>query len=96
MPLDQDIHLLDAIAMAGGMKSPVADKILIVRREDKQAQPIFIKASMSKAKKNGLENIRLAAGDTISIEQTPATAVVDAFNKLFRVSLGLAGRSVIF
>ncbi len=96
MPLDQDIHLLDAIAMAGGMNSPVADKVLIVRREDKQAQPVFIKASMSKAKKNGLENIRLAAGDTVSIEQTPATVVVDTFNKLFRVSLGLAGRSVIF
>jgi len=96
MPIDQDVHLLDAIAMAGGQNSPVADKILVIRRKDKQSEPVIIKASLSKAKKNGLENIRLAAGDTISIEQTPATVVVDTFNRLFRVSLGLAGRTSVF
>ncbi|MCH7751180.1 MAG: SLBB domain-containing protein [Planctomycetes bacterium] len=96
MPLDQDIHLLDAIAMAGGTNSPVADTVLIIRREDKQAQPIIIKASLSKAKKNGLENIRLAASDTISIEQSPATVIVDTFNRLFRVSLGLASGTAVF
>ncbi|MCH8839733.1 MAG: SLBB domain-containing protein [Planctomycetes bacterium] len=96
MPLDQDIHLLDAIAMAGGTNSPVADTVLVIRRDDDQAEPVIIKASLIKAKKNGLENIRLAAGDTISIEQTPATVVVDTFNKLFRFSLGVAGSTRVF
>lgn len=96
MPLNQDVHLLDAIAMAGGPSSPVADKVLLIRRKGEQAPPVIIAASLNSAKKKGLENIRLAAGDTISIEQTPATVVVDAFNKLFRVTVGLAGRTTIF
>lgn len=96
MPLDQDIHLLDGIAMAGGLSSPVADKVLIVRRRDDQSEPTVIEASLNKAKKNGAENIRLAAGDTISVEQTSATVIVDTFNKLFRVTFGLAGRTSVF
>ena len=96
MPVNQDVHLLDAIAMAGGPSSPVADKVLLIRRSDQRSQPVVVAASLRKAKKHGPENVRLAPGDTISIEQTPATVVVDAFNKLFRVTVGLAGRTTIF
>ncbi len=92
MPLDQDVHLLDAIAMAGGQSSPVADKLLIIRRVKDQPQPIVINASLSAAKRNGRENIRLAPGDTVSIEQTPTTVVVDTFRQIFRVSFGVASR----
>ncbi len=96
LPLDQDIHLLDAIAMAGGQDSPVADKVLVIRRIKNREEPVVIVASLSAAKKNGLENLRLTAGDTISIEQTPVTAVVDTFTKLFRLSFGIAGRTTAF
>jgi len=96
LPTDQDIHLLDAIAMAGGQNSPVADKVLVIRRIENRAEPVVIVASLSAAKKNGLENLRLTAGDTVSIEQTPATAVVDTFTKLFRLSFGIAGRTTAF
>ena len=94
MPLDQDIHLLDAIALAGGRSSPVADKIYVIRRVENQPQPIVIQASLSKAKQNGLENLRLASGDTITIEQTPTTALVDSIRHFFRLSYGVASNSV--
>ena len=94
LPLDQDVYLLDAISMAGGTKSVVADKVFVIRRVAGREEPIVIRASIREAKLNGLENLRLAEGDTISVEQTPATAVVDTFEKLFRFSLGIASSSV--
>ncbi len=94
MPLDQDIHLLDAIALAGGRKSPVADKVIVIRQLEHRPEPIVIQASLSKAKQNGLENLRLMPGDTISIEQTPATAVIDTLGKFFRLSFGVASNTV--
>jgi len=94
LPVDQDLYLLDAISMAGGKSSMVADKVLIIRRVSGREEPIVIRASIREAKQNGLENLRLAEGDTVSIEQTPATAVVDSVEKFFRFSLGIASSSV--
>ena len=94
LPVGQDLRLLDGIALAGGRSSPVADKILIIRHDESRPQPLAIQASLSKAKQSGLENLRLAAGDTITVEQTPTTAVVDTFTKFFRFSVGAATRTV--
>ena len=96
LPMDQDVHLLDAIAMAGGQSSPVADKLLIIRHIDGRPDPVVINASLSAAKRNGHENIRLSPGDTISIEQTPSTVVVDTFTRIFRFSFGLASEAITF
>ena len=90
LPHDQDIRLLDAIAMAGGLTSPVADKVFIIRKVEEKKQPILIQASISESKKNGLENLRLTAGDTITVEQTVSTAIVDTLTKFFRLSYGVA------
>ena len=94
LPKEQDVHLLDAISMAGGTSSLVADKVLVIRRVPDREEPIVIRASIREAKQNGLENLRLTAGDTITVEQTPATAVVDTAEKFFRFSLGIASSSV--
>ena len=94
LPLEQDLHVLDAIALAGGRSSPVADKVFVIRRAKDQSKPIVIQVSIREAKRNGRENLRLLAGDTVSIEQTPVTAVVDSFNKFFRLSFGVARNSV--
>ncbi len=94
LPPDQDVHLLDAIALAGGRSSPVADKVYVIRRVENRPEPIVIQVSLSEAKQNGLENLRLAAGDTITVEQTPATAVVDSVKQFFRLSFGVASRTV--
>jgi hypothetical protein len=71
----------------------VADKVYVIRRVADREEPLVIRASLSEAKRNGLENLRLAAGDTVSVEQTPATALVDTFEKFFRFSYGVATSS---
>jgi len=94
LPKDQEIYLLDAIALAGGRSSPVADKIFVIRQSKNHSGPLLIQASLAKAKQNGAENLRLAAGDTITVEQTPTTAVVDTISKFFRFTFGVANNTV--
>jgi polysaccharide export outer membrane protein len=96
LPAKQDVRLLDAVAMAGGVSVPVADKVLVIRRQGGRPEPVPIEASLSSAKRNGRENLLLGAGDVVSVEQTPATAVVDTFIKLFRVSFGVASNATVF
>jgi polysaccharide export outer membrane protein len=96
LPRDQEVRLLDAIAMSGGVKSPVADRVLIIRRVPGRQEPVPIQASMRVAKINGSENLVLAANDVVSVEQTPATAVVDAVLRLLRMTVGVSGRTVVF
>jgi len=94
LPVAQNVHLLDAIALAGGKSSPVADKVFVIRRTENRQEPVVIQASISKAKTNGLENLRLQAGDTVSVERTPATVVVDTVGKFFRLSFGVATSTI--
>lgn len=90
----EDTRLLDAIALAGGSTSMVADKILIIRPVKGRPQPLVIQASMRQAKHNGAENLLLAEGDMVSLEQTPVTAVVDTLTKMFHMTIGLTNRAV--
>ncbi len=94
LPQDQDLRLLDAVALAGGRSSPVADKVYVIRHIKNRAEPLVIQASLSQAKKNGLENLRLTAEDTVSVEQTPVTAVIDTLGKFFRLTFGVASNTV--
>lgn len=87
----EDVRMLDAIALAGGSSSIVADKIFVIRPVKGRPQPLVIQASMERAKHNGQENLILMEGDLVSIEQTPATAVLDSLTKLFHVTLGVTG-----
>jgi polysaccharide export outer membrane protein len=87
----EDVRLLDAIALAGGSSSIVADKIFVIRPVKGRPQPLVIQASMQRAKHNGQENLILAEGDMVSIEQTPATAVFDSLTKLFHLTVGVTG-----
>jgi len=93
---DKDIRVLDAIAMAGGASSLVADKIFVIRQLPDMPEPAVIRVSMSAAKRSGEENLRLAAGDLVSVESTPATMIVDTAGKFFRVALGLNGTMAAF
>lgn len=99
LPLDQDIRVLDAIAMAGGLKSAVADKVFVIRQsaaQDAGGEPAVIEVSISKAKRQGAENLILGAGDLVSVESNMATAMVDTVEKFFRVSLGLTSTAFTF
>ena len=53
----------------------IADKVHVIRMLPGQSDPSMIIASVRQAK-NGSENIRLAAGDVVSVEETPTTFVV--------------------
>jgi polysaccharide export outer membrane protein len=96
IPRDQDVYVLDAIAMAGGIKSPVADKVYVIRRLEHMPEPAIIQISIAKAKKYGAENIRLAPGDMVSVESTPLTTTVDTLTTFFRMSLGIGGNFATF
>ncbi|REJ64479.1 MAG: hypothetical protein DWQ31_21355 [Planctomycetota bacterium] len=94
MPVNRELRVLDCLAMAGGVKSPVADKIFVIRRIPGEAEPLVIQVSLSAAKRNGRENIRLAPGDTVSVEQTPVTVLLDAIKSFIRI--GVNGSARIF
>jgi polysaccharide export outer membrane protein len=96
IPRNQDLHVLDAIAMAGGIKSPVADKVYVIRRVDGKREPAVIQVSIAEAKRNGNENLRLTSGDLVSVEATPFTHFVDTATSLFHVALGLGTNVTMF
>ena len=86
MPPGQNLSLLDALAMAGGVTETVADKILIVRSLPGQSQPTMIKVSLREAKRNGQENLMLASGDVVTVEDTPLTYTVSTIKQLIRIA----------
>jgi len=96
MPADKDVRVLDAIAMAGGIKSPLADKVFVIRQFPDMPEPAVIRLSMASAKRNGDENLRLASGDLVSVEATPMTMMMDTAQSFFRVAVGLSGSIVTF
>jgi polysaccharide biosynthesis/export protein len=96
IPYDKDVRVLDAIAMAGGIKSPLADKVFVIRQFPAMPEPAVIKLSIAGAKRNGDTNLRLASGDLVSVEATPMTMISDAATNFFRVAVGLSGSIVTF
>jgi len=87
-PNARDVRVLDAIAMAGGVASAVADKIYVIRPvPETDGQTAIIQLSLSNAKANARQNLRLQPRDTISVEHTPATIVLEAI-KIIRFGLG--------
>jgi hypothetical protein len=55
----------------------VADKVHIVRQLPNQTEAIVIEASIRQAMRNEQENLPLAAGDIISVEQTNVTVLME-------------------
>ncbi|MCE5266512.1 MAG: SLBB domain-containing protein [Planctomycetaceae bacterium] len=86
-PANQELRVLDALALAGGVSNPVAEDVLVIRHPPGKAEPVRIAVSIQAAK-NGRDNVALAPGDTVSVEQTPGTMVIDTIQTFFRVSLG--------
>jgi polysaccharide biosynthesis/export protein len=86
-PPNQDIRVLDAVALAGGCSNPLAEDILLIRRIPGAKEPVRIAVSLQGAK-NGQDNVTLAPGDTVSVERTPATAVADVIQTFFHFGLG--------
>lgn len=78
MPLGQDLRLLDALALAGGVSSPVANKVYVIRKRPNSSETAIVDLRISDAKQDEKHNLRLSPGDVVSVEQTPATVLIDA------------------
>lgn len=87
-PTNQDLHLLDAVALAGYTSSQVADKVYVLRKLPGVAGASVIQASLRKARHDENHNLRLAPGDVVSVEHTPATVVLEAINM---IRIGVSG-----
>ena len=98
-PIAEDLRVTDAIAMAGGTRIPLADKVFIVRRiqkpggsksgETASSETAVVQVSLSEAKRNSQANLRLEPGDVVSVEQTPSTVVYEFFN-IIRFNAGMS------
>ncbi|NQU24578.1 MAG: polysaccharide biosynthesis/export family protein [Candidatus Nealsonbacteria bacterium] len=86
-PINHDLRLLGAIALAGGASSKLADEVIVTRKDSQGQAPVGIKISLRKAKSDPNENIRLAPGDIVSVEPNVGTAAIDAL-QLIRFGVG--------
>lgn len=89
-PVGKNLQVLDAISMAGGTSSLIADKIFVIRQVAGQPEPALIQVSYRKAKRDGHENILLQPGDIVSVEQTPATVILEGIKS---ATIGVTGRA---
>lgn len=77
-PIGQDLYLLDSLALAGGISNQLANKIYVIRPLANSQHPAVIEVSLRQAKRSGDHNILLGPGDVVSVEQTPATVLMEA------------------
>lgn len=87
-PIAEDVRVTDAIALAGGTSQTVCNKIYVIRRKANGSDTAVIEVSLREAKRNSAANLRLAPGDVVSVEQTPATIMMEALNI---VRFGISG-----
>ncbi|RMG38581.1 MAG: hypothetical protein D6725_06905 [Planctomycetota bacterium] len=89
-PIAEPVRVLDAIAMAEGVSNGLADKVLVIRNNPQGGEPAVIRVSLRRAKWDGRENLLLAPGDVVSVEQTPETVMLEALKVIrFAVSTGI-------
>lgn len=88
-PFGKELRLTSAIALAGDISNPLADKVYLIREIENQPEPIVVELSLKKAKERGaIENLALMPGDTVSVEKTPGTIIYDAIRI---ISFGVGG-----
>ncbi len=83
----QEPRLLDALAMAGGRKLEIADKVHVIRQLPDRDDPVVIEASVRAAKGDTSSNIRLASGDVVSVEETPTTFLIGTIKEFLQFGL---------
>ena len=87
MPYDRELRLLDALAQAGGPRySPwIANKLKVVRPHPQTGEAVAIRLYLGEAQRNRDANIPLAAGDVLSVEETPLTFTISTIGQLLGV-----------
>ena len=71
LPVDRDLRVLEAVGLAGGVdRGSLPDKALIIRQRPDGSGVLAVRVDLNSAKKDNSQNIRLMAGDTLSVEET--------------------------
>jgi polysaccharide export outer membrane protein len=87
LPAGENIRILDAIAMAQGLKISLADRAYVIRQVPGAAEPVVIEVSIRNAKTTPGDNILLSDGDVVSVEETPLTFVFGTLKNVVRIGL---------
>jgi polysaccharide export outer membrane protein len=85
--VDVDFDVFGAIAEAGGPIVRAADRVLVLRKIPNTQEVAVVRVSLAAAKRDATANLRLAPGDVVSVEQTPATVLEETVNRLLRVGV---------
>ena len=89
LPVDRDIRVLEAIGLAGGVdRNSLPDKALIVRQRPDGGGVVTVRIDLDKAKRDNAENIRIMAGDTVSVEETVASYMRGLLRGAVRFGVG--------
>jgi polysaccharide export outer membrane protein len=89
MPANKDMYLLQAIGKAKGRTMQLADKVWVIRRVPGRDELVTIECSIRNAKRNAEDNLLLAPGDVVSVEETPTTFLLDMMKSFLR--FGMSG-----
>ena len=92
-PVGEDLHLLDAISLAGGISNQLANKIYVIRKTVEGQNPTVIEVSYRAATHSADSNVLLGPGDVIKVAHTPATVMMEALNI---IRFGINGSTTIF
>ena len=87
LPPNRNVRILDALAQAGGPRYSIwiVDKVRVIRQVPENDQTVTIKVSIREAKRNGSENILLASGDMLSVEENVVTFTLGTLGQLIGI-----------
>lgn len=92
-PVGKPLTVLKAIQLAGGPSNQLADKVFVIRPLAQAGKTALIQVSLRKAKRNPKEDILLGPGDTVTVEHTPATVLMEAMQL---IRFGVSGTTALF
>lgn len=97
LPPGREVRLLDALSESGGLKYSnwIMDKVKVIRHVPGTGETITIKASVRKAKRNSDENILLAAGDVVSVEENIFTFTLSTVGSLAGIGYSAAQTAAV-
>lgn len=92
-PVGKPLTVLKAVQLAGGPSNQLADKVFVIRPLAQDGKTALIQVSLRKAKRNPKEDILLGPGDTVTVEHTPATVLMEAMQL---IRFGVSGTTALF
>lgn len=87
-PVNHDLRVLGALAQSGGVSNKAANKIVVLRQYPEGNGAARIRVSLRRAKNVPAENLRLAPGDVVIVEQTLPTVAMDLVTNVVRLGVG--------